>query len=118
MDFNWHEAKRQSNIEKHDLDFLDAIQVFEGEHFVEDRTREEDGEERKAAIGPLPEEDVPGYWSGNLIVVVFTWRSGTIRIISARRVSTDERRRYDRHVGGSEGHGEPNRLGGSRGENG
>jgi uncharacterized DUF497 family protein len=113
MNFDWHDEKRESNIEKHGLDFLDAIQVFEEEHFMEDRTREEDEEERKAAIGPLLEEDVSDHWSGNLIVVVFTWRQDTIRIISARRASTDERRRYDRYVGGGEGDGEPNGLGGS-----
>lgn len=104
MKFDWHDEKRKSNIEKsniekHDLDFLDAIQVFEEEHFMEDRTREEERETRKAIIGPLPEADVPGHWSGNLIVVVFTPRNDTIRIISARRASTDERRRYERYVG-------------------
>jgi len=58
MKFDWHNGKRKSNIEKHDLDFLGAIQVFEEEHFVENRTREEEGEKRKAIIGPLPEADV------------------------------------------------------------
>ncbi|MCS3698334.1 uncharacterized DUF497 family protein [Salinibacter ruber] len=29
MKFDWENGKRTSNIEKHDLDFLDAIQVFE-----------------------------------------------------------------------------------------
>ena len=82
MKFDWQNGKRKSNIEKHDLDFLDAIQVFEEEHFMEDRTREEEGETRKAAVGPLPEAYVPGHWSGNLIVVVFTWRSDTTCHIS------------------------------------
>ncbi len=99
MTFDWHDEKRESNVEKHDLDFIDAVQVFEEEYFVEDRTREEETETRKAAIGPLPEGDTPEHWSGNLIVVVFTWRNDTIRIISARRASTDERRRYEHHVG-------------------
>lgn len=100
MEFEWHDEKRKSNIEKHDVDFLDAIHVFGESHYIEDRTREADTEMRKAAIGPLPEDVVPGDWSGHLIVVIFTWRDDKIRIISARRASTDERRRYDRHVGG------------------
>jgi len=66
---------------------------------MEDRTREEERETRKAIIGSFPEADVPGHWSGNLIIVVFTPRNDTIRIISARRASTDERRRYERYVG-------------------
>jgi len=82
MNFNWHDEKRESNIEKHDLDFLDAIQVFGEEHFVEDRTREEEGESRKAIIGPLPEADVPEHWFGNLIGVVFTRRNDTTCHIS------------------------------------
>jgi len=44
MDFKWHDEKREANIEKHDIDFPDAVQVFQGRHFVEDQTREEDGE--------------------------------------------------------------------------
>ena len=98
MEFEWHDEKRKSNIEKYAIDFLDAIQVFEEGHFVEDQTRKEDDEERTAAIGPPPEENVPSHWSGNLIMVLFTWRSGTIRIISARRASKDERRRYEGHT--------------------
>lgn len=29
-EFEWDEAKRQANIEKHGIDFEDAIYVFEG----------------------------------------------------------------------------------------
>lgn len=64
MKFDWQNGKRKSNIEKHDLDFLDATQVVEEEHFVEDRTREEEGETRKATVGPLPEADVPRHRPG------------------------------------------------------
>lgn len=28
MDFEWDERKRRLNLEKHGVDFLDAIQVF------------------------------------------------------------------------------------------
>jgi Uncharacterized protein conserved in bacteria len=51
MKFDWHDEKRKSNIEKHDLDFLDAIQVFEQEYFVEDRTREEEGKRERQPLG-------------------------------------------------------------------
>ncbi|WP_148278338.1 hypothetical protein [Salinibacter ruber] len=44
MKFDWHNGKGESNVEKHDLDFLDAVQVFEEEHFAEDRIREEEKE--------------------------------------------------------------------------
>lgn len=29
MDFEWDETKRQSNIEKHQVDLLDAVLIFE-----------------------------------------------------------------------------------------
>jgi len=101
MEFEWHDEKRETNIAKHGVDFTDAIQIFRGPHLIEDRTRPEDEETRKGAIGPLPSNAVPDHWSGNLIVVVYTRREGTIRVISARRADTDERRRYEGHVEGS-----------------
>ena len=99
MEFEWHGAKNEKNVEKHGIDFHDAAQVFAGPYFTEDRTREEDGEERRAAIGPVPTDAVPDRWSGPLVVVVFTMRGETTRIISARRADSDERRRYERHFG-------------------
>jgi uncharacterized protein len=34
MRFEWGERKRLSNLEKHGLDFLDVIAVFEAPHVV------------------------------------------------------------------------------------
>jgi uncharacterized DUF497 family protein len=34
MNFEWDENKRQRNIEKHTLDFLDAVQLFDGRPVV------------------------------------------------------------------------------------
>lgn len=101
--FEWDKDKRKLNIENHSVDFIDAIQVFTGPHFIEDRTREE---VRRGAIGPISEELIPDHWSGELIVVVFTWRGDAIRLISARRADKDERRRYESHFGGSKRGGE------------
>jgi len=108
QEFEWDPEKRRSNIEKHGVDFRDAIQIFDAPHFIEDRTREEENETRKGGIGPLPEDIAPEGWSGNLIMVVFTRREGAIRIISARRADTDERKRYDSHFGGGSEEGERN----------
>jgi len=30
MDFEWNEAKRRSNLDKHGLDFRDALDMFDG----------------------------------------------------------------------------------------
>lgn len=32
--FEWHDVKRQSNIEKHGLDFIDAVPVFDGRFVI------------------------------------------------------------------------------------
>lgn len=32
--FEWHEAKRRVAIEKHGLDFVDAVEVFSAPHLV------------------------------------------------------------------------------------
>jgi uncharacterized DUF497 family protein len=108
QEFEWNSDKRGSNIEKYGIDFLDAIQIFAAPHFREDRTREEDEETRKGAVGPLSADIAPENWSGHLIVVMFTRREGAIRMISARRADTDERKRYDDHFGGSSPEGEQN----------
>ena len=37
--FTWSEAKRESNLAKHRLDFLDAVGVFTGVSFTVEDTR-------------------------------------------------------------------------------
>ena len=34
MRFTWHEAKRESNLRDHGLDFTDAWEVFDGPTFT------------------------------------------------------------------------------------
>jgi uncharacterized DUF497 family protein len=89
-EFEWDERKRKSNLDKHGIDFEDAIAIFEGET-LESRSDEQD-EARWKAIGKL---------EGTEIVVVYTLRSRLRRIISARRAGRDERRAYrEAHLGG------------------
>jgi uncharacterized DUF497 family protein len=52
MRFAWDEAKRQSNLAKHGIDFVDAQTIFLGARF--DRFARMVGyEERRLAIGPI-----------------------------------------------------------------
>ncbi len=85
MQFEWDENKRLSNIEKHRIDFVDAIKIFKAFiHTVQD-TREDWGEERFLTIGLL--DDIE-------IVVIHTPRGKNTRIISARRARPKERKKY------------------------
>ena len=87
MRFEWNEAKRRSNIEKHAIDFRDVAAVFDG-RLVMSRQSSRDREERFVTVGAI---------SGRIVAVVWTWRGeNCIRIISARRARDAEERHYRR----------------------
>ena len=94
MKFDWNPDKRQANIEKHGVDFVDAVEVFAGPYVVDDSPKK--GEDREVAIGLLPAEAAPERWSGYLTTVAFHRRGETIRMISARRARKDERDQFRR----------------------
>lgn len=83
LQFEWDENKRLSNLNKHYIDFEDATLIFE--HSVPHAPSGFRGEERWITLGEL---------NGVMIMVVWTWRDPRIRIISARRLREDEKRRY------------------------
>ena len=84
MRFEWDERKRLGNLEKHGLDFFDVIGVFEAPHVVVPSIHAGE-EERFLAIG---------VFKGRFVTVVYTIRSGAIRIISFRRARHEERQKY------------------------
>jgi len=87
MRFEWDEDKNRANIQKHKIDFADVPAVFNDPMLVELDEREDYGEERWIGMGFL--RDI-------VVVVVFAQRrQDTIRIISARKVSKHERKRYE-----------------------
>jgi len=85
MRFEWDEQKRIINIQKHGIDFRDAIDIFAGEIVTMEDTRFDYGEQRLASLGLL---------KGRVIVVVHTETEDVIRFISARKATKYEQRRY------------------------
>ena len=81
--YEWDERKRAGNLQKHEIDFMDALEVFERPHILIRSDR--DGEERWGALGLLGERT---------IVVFFTPRGRTRRLISARSARRDEKDQY------------------------
>ncbi|MBP9201653.1 MAG: BrnT family toxin [Gemmatimonadales bacterium] len=81
----WDPAKRRGNLAKHGIDFVDAALVFEGLALHRPDLRRPYGESRFVAAGPV---------AGRLLVVVYTLRGATIRIISARRANARETKAY------------------------
>ncbi len=87
--WQWDPGKAAENVRKHGVDFADAVLAFEDERAVTVEDNEHD-ERRFVSLGMDPQ--------GRLLVVVYTWRAGTIRIISARKANRRERREYGRQV--------------------
>ena len=87
MKFEWDKAKNEANISKHGLSFeqaksafadINALDIFDDLH--------SSFEDRFITIGRITD---------GLALVVWTERAdGTIRIISARRATKGEARRY------------------------
>jgi hypothetical protein len=88
--FEWDEAKAESNLRKHGIDFDDAIEVFYDPHAMCEQNRVVDGELRWQTIGMV----------GDVVVLQVAHTvteqnfDEVIRIISARRATRKERRRY------------------------
>lgn len=85
LEFEWDEDKRRINIIKHEIDFEDAIDVFDGRPAVES-PGESIFEERCLTTAVLDDDR----W----ITVIWTRRSEKTRITSARRSRDAEKRAH------------------------
>lgn len=81
--FAWDELKRRLNIQKHDIDFVDAIAIFAESRL--DVASKHSSEPRREATGKLGDR---------FITVVYTMRGDAIRVISARSARRHDRERY------------------------
>ncbi|MEO0834899.1 MAG: BrnT family toxin [Cyanobacteria bacterium J06642_3] len=86
MRYQWDRDKAASNLNKHGIDFADAVSVFSDEFAITIFDNRFD-EERFITIGI----DL----FNRLIVVVYTMRNDEIRLISARKATKHERRQYE-----------------------
>ena len=87
MQFEWDEEKNRSNKEKHDgIGFEYAVRVFLDEKRIEiyDAEHSTLTEDRWNAIGMV----------GRVLFVVYTKRADKIRIISARKATKVEEKKY------------------------
>lgn len=84
MNFEWDDKKRNSNIAKHGVDFVD-VRRFDFEGAVAD-VQERGGERRIVATG---------YIDKQLHRLVYVHREENIRVISLRVASRKERRAYN-----------------------
>ena len=91
MEFEWDQQKNQANYAKHKINFEFARGIFDDPFVTFRFDRVEDGEDRWLAVGKVLELHV--------LVVVHTYRTRDdqefIRIISARRATSHERKLYE-----------------------
>lgn len=83
MKITYDPAKRAKNIADHGIDFEDAPLVFE--HPTFDVQKVVKGETRTVSIGWL---------IGRMVMVVWTARDDSHRIISMRKCNSDEQEKY------------------------
>jgi hypothetical protein len=85
MRFTWSERKRSINLKEHGLDFIDAPRVFEGLTFTYEDDRFAYGEQRFITLGLL---------AGEPVSVAHTESDDEVRIISFRKATGREARRF------------------------
>ena len=83
----WDPEKLRANLAKHSIGFADAAPVLEDPLALTRPDPDARAEERFVTLGADP--------TGRLLVVVWTFRGEDIRVISARRATTPERRQYE-----------------------
>lgn len=88
MLFEWDDEKARANIKKHGIDFETAARVFADENRLEiyDEEHSED-EDRYITIGMIDNVAC-------VVMVVYTERGEAVRLISARKATSQERRMY------------------------
>jgi len=89
--FEWDFKKSKTNIEKHGVSFEEASTAFRDplSLTIDDPLHSRD-EERLVLIGMS--------YNNHLLVIVHTERGDNIRIISARKATTKERKYYETNV--------------------
>ena len=89
MQYTWHEFKRQRNLNKRGLDFVEAEKVFTGPTFTFEDDREDYGEQRLVTLGLLGDR---------IVVIVHTEIEEEIRIISMRKANKNEQHLFFRNL--------------------
>ena len=84
-EFKFDEAKSQTNLDKHGIDFVAAQGLWKDPYLLEIRAKSE-GEPRFLLIGKIGD----GHWSA-----VVTYRENRIRLISVRRSRKKEVELYE-----------------------
>lgn len=86
ISYEWDLNKAITNIEKHGIDFADAVTAFDDLNAVTIDDPDYD-EQRFITIA------MDAF--GRILAVAYTWRGDIIRLISARKATKRERKQYE-----------------------
>jgi len=88
MEFEWDEEKAAANLAKHNVSFDEAKTVFDDPLYVDFYDPDHSSEEHRYLI-------VGQSRQGRVLIVSYTERGETTRLISAREVTATERKAYE-----------------------
>ena len=88
MTFEWDDDKAEANVSKHGVSFEEAQTVFDDPFFIDFYDLDHsDDEERYLMVG-MSEQS-------RLLIVSYTERGNSIRLISARETTRQEQKSYE-----------------------
>lgn len=90
MNIDWDPNKARANSANHGVLFSDAEAILYDPNGITPENDRAEGEQRFVTLGLEA--------LGRALVVVYTYRGDTIRIISARRAARNEVRAYERGI--------------------
>ena len=85
MSISYDEAKRQLNLAKHGIDLAECAPIFDEQMVSLEDKRDDYGEIRQQSLGAL---------HGQVVYLVWTERPDSARLISCRKATPHETRRY------------------------
>lgn len=90
IDIVWDTEKAKSNYKKHKIHFADAESVLYDSMALTLEDQDIDGKKRFVTVGSDS--------TGKIVLVVYTYRDESIRLISARNATTSERIYYEEGI--------------------
>jgi uncharacterized DUF497 family protein len=91
MQFEWDEQKAEANLKKHEVSFDEAKTVFDDSLFIIFADPDHSVEEKRFII--MGESN-----QNRLLVVSYTERPPKTRLISARKATRAERKKYEEDI--------------------
>ena len=88
MEFEWDEEKAAANLAKHKVSFEEAKTVFDDSLYIDFHDPDHSSDEQRYII-------IGESQQGRMLLVSYTERDNTTRLISAREVTKGEREAYE-----------------------